>query len=118
MQLINLLESVMGISKVLKKGEHAFYCPFCNHYKKKLQVNIISQMWRCWVCDKKGRSVFSLFKLLNVSNDKMKKLDEHKNDYIGKKNTNRKKIYYNYQMNLNHCGNHLKHQNIEMLYTI
>ena len=78
MQLINLLESVMGISKVLKKGEHAFYCPFCNHYKKKLQVNILSQMWRCWVCDKKGRSVFSLFKLLNVSNDKMKKLDEHK----------------------------------------
>ena len=91
MQLINLLESVMGISKVLKKGEHAFYCPFCNHYKKKLQVNIISQMWRCWVCDKKGRSVFSLFKLLNVSNDKMKKLDEHKNDYIGKKEYKQKK---------------------------
>ena len=81
----------MGISKVLKKGEHAFYCPFCNHYKKKLQVNILSQMWRCWVCDKKGRSVFSLFKLLNVSNDKMKKLDEYKNDYIGKKTYKQKK---------------------------
>jgi DNA primase len=91
LQLINLLESVLGISKVLKKGEHSFYCPFCNHYKKKLQVNVISQKWRCWVCDKKGGGVFSLFRLLNVSREKMKKLDDFKNDYIGKKSYKQKK---------------------------
>jgi DNA primase len=50
----------------LKGNEQAHHCPFCNHHKKKLQVNLDTQRWHCWVCDSKGRSVQSLLRKLNV----------------------------------------------------
>ena len=37
-ELITLLEKVLNKSYQMKNGEHAFYCPFCNHHKKKLQI--------------------------------------------------------------------------------
>ena len=38
-ELVTLLEKVLMKSYQMKNGEHAFHCPFCNHHKKKLQVN-------------------------------------------------------------------------------
>ena len=38
-ELVKLLEKVLYPSYEMKGGEHAFHCPFCNHHKKKLQVN-------------------------------------------------------------------------------
>ena len=38
LQLLAILEKVLGKSYQLKNGENAFYCPFCHHHKKKLQV--------------------------------------------------------------------------------
>lgn len=40
--------------------EILFTCPFCRHHKPKLSINTESFAWKCWVCDEKGRSVFSL----------------------------------------------------------
>jgi hypothetical protein len=40
--------------------EVLFICPFCQHHKKKLSVNILTLAWKCWVCDEKGRSILSL----------------------------------------------------------
>ena len=48
------------------KNELLYYCPFCNHHKQKLQVNVITQQWHCWVCDAKGKSIFSLAKKLKA----------------------------------------------------
>ena len=39
-ELFTLLEKVLNKSYQMKNGEQAFYCPFCNHHKKKLQVNL------------------------------------------------------------------------------
>ena len=41
--------------------ELLFFCPFCHHHKRKLSVNSKSSCWKCWICDERGRSLFSLF---------------------------------------------------------
>lgn len=65
--LIELISSVLGEYELKSKGNLAFTCPFCKHYKKKLEIHLDRQQWNCWVCGTKGRSIFSLFKRLNVS---------------------------------------------------
>ena len=67
----------------MKNGENAFYCPFCNHYKRKLQVNVDTQQWHCWVCDAKGRSLFTLAKKLKVSNKVLDELSQIYETYRG-----------------------------------
>ena len=64
------IEAVMAIlhnhlgksTKHKKEGENSFDCPFCNHHKKKLQVNVESQKWHCWVCNAKGLAISSLLR--------------------------------------------------------
>ena len=64
--VINILDITLGVGSSLKGNEQAHHCPFCNHHKKKLQVNLDTQRWHCWVCDSKGRSIQSLLRKLNV----------------------------------------------------
>lgn len=67
-QLLSLLDKVLKQSAYIRKGEEAVYfCPFCNHYKKKLEINLETQLWECWVCHARGRSLRSLFKQLRVN---------------------------------------------------
>ena len=47
--LITLLESVLGKGKINSNDNVAFHCPFCHHNKKKMEVNIVTQYWHCWV---------------------------------------------------------------------
>ena len=49
-------------------------CPFCNHYKPKLEVNIVKSLWHCWVCDKKGRSLFTLLKGMKATKSQFDEL--------------------------------------------
>jgi len=78
--LINLLETILGKSKPTSKGNHSFHCPFCNHQKPKLEVNIITNEkkenpWHCWVCNTKGKTIYSLFKAIKVDRSKVEQLD-------------------------------------------
>ena len=63
-KILTLLDRVLGgkHKRHKKQGQFAWFCPFCNHYKPKLEVNILKSVWHCWVCDKKGRSLFTLLK--------------------------------------------------------
>lgn len=82
-QVVNILNDVLGYGNSLKGDEQAHYCPFCHHHKKKLQVNLETQQWHCWVCDSKGRKISSLLKRLHVDAHKLKKLYEiYGDDYI------------------------------------
>jgi len=70
--LVNLVNSVLGTGKRTARGNQAYHCGFCNHHKPKLEVNFTENKqgnnpWQCWVCGKKGRSIYSLFKQLDVS---------------------------------------------------
>jgi DNA primase len=66
LKVINVLDSTLGVGTSLKGNEQAHHCPFCHHHKKKLQVNLETQYWHCWVCNSKGRSIQSLLKRLHV----------------------------------------------------
>lgn len=71
-RLLELLESVLGKSKKTSGDNYAFYSPFVDHYKPKLEINIRinskgNNPWHCWISDEKGRTIKSLFKKLRVS---------------------------------------------------
>ena len=48
-KLLSLIETVLGKGKSTSRGNVAFNCPFCHHNKKKLEVDIDSQHWHCWI---------------------------------------------------------------------
>ena len=65
--LKQLLESILGRSKSARGGDEAvFTCPSCNHHKKKLTFNLLSQKFQCWVCNYKGHRAFQLLKKANA----------------------------------------------------
>jgi len=41
-------------------GEWLFYCPKCKHHKPKLSVNLDKNVFKCWVCQYSGSSVFRI----------------------------------------------------------
>ena len=64
--VISTLSNTLGSYSSLKGNELAFYCPFCNHHKQKLQVNTETQKWHCWTCNSGGKKLTSLLKKLDV----------------------------------------------------
>ena len=44
------------------RDEHLFFCPFCKHHKPKLSVNIEKNVFKCWVCDTRGKNIYYLIK--------------------------------------------------------
>jgi DNA primase len=79
LKLLQLLESVLGKGKPTSGDNIAFFSPFVSHYKPKLEININTNhagenTWHCWISDKKGRSIVTLFKQLNLSKEKFEQL--------------------------------------------
>lgn len=62
----SILDELLGAHTPLKENEHVHYCPFCHHHKKKLNINIETQKYHCWVCDAKGNKIYYLLKRLNA----------------------------------------------------
>lgn len=69
-KLLSLLEKVLGPSRKTTYDNYAFYSPFLPHRKRKLQIRLDTQEddsgrplnhWHCWITEKKGRSIYSLF---------------------------------------------------------
>ena len=77
--LINLVNSVVGTGKRTARGNQAHSCPYCNHHKPKLEINFSENKkgynpWYCWVCNKKGTRISSLFKQCKASPEKFEEL--------------------------------------------
>jgi len=77
--LVNLVDSVLGSGKRTARGNKAYHCPYCNHHKPKLEVNFSQNKkgynpWHCWVCNKKGSRISSLFKKISASAEKFVEL--------------------------------------------
>ena len=74
--LVTLVNSVLGSGKATARNNYAYHCPFCNHHKPKLEVNLTENKegknpWHCWACDVKGTSVYQLFKKIKAPSDKI-----------------------------------------------
>lgn len=79
LKLLQLLESVLGKGKPTSGDNIAFFSPFVSHYKPKLEININTttageNTWHCWISDKKGRSIATLFKQLNLPRERFEQL--------------------------------------------
>ena len=77
--LVNLVNSVIGAGKRTARGNQAHNCPYCNHKKPKLEINFSENKkgynpWHCWVCDKKGTRITSLFKQVKAAPEKFDEL--------------------------------------------
>ncbi len=89
--LKQLLESVLGRSKSARGGDEAvFTCPSCNHHKKKLTFNLLSQKFQCWVCGYKGHRAYQLLKKSNAPGSTFNILKEIDQQYNFKKQTKQK----------------------------
>ena len=68
-KIVNLLNRVLNSSgrKLKKQNEYMYWSPFVSHHKPKLQVNIQTQKWHCWVSNVGGRTLFQLLKKVGAS---------------------------------------------------
>jgi len=92
--LVNLVDSVLGAGKRTARGNKAYHCPYCNHHKPKLEINFSQNKkgynpWHCWVCNKKGSRISSLFKKINASSDKFEELKKLIGDEVEIKQVNK-----------------------------
>ena len=69
--LLGSIENILGKSHKRARDNYAFQCPFCNHRKPKLEINMATNEegknpWECWVCQTRGRTIRSLLKQLKT----------------------------------------------------
>jgi DNA primase len=69
--LLGSIENILGKSHKRARDNYAFHCPFCNHRKPKLEINMATNeegknFWECWVCQTRGQSIRSLLKQLKT----------------------------------------------------
>lgn len=74
--LVSLVNSILGSGRNTARGNRAYHCPFCKHHKPKLEINFTENKkgnnpWHCWVCNKKGKTLISLFKQSDAPYDKI-----------------------------------------------
>ena len=72
--LLGSIENILGKSHKRARDNYAFHCPFCNHRKPKLEINMATNeegknFWECWVCQTRGQSIRSLLKQLSTPRD-------------------------------------------------
>tara|TARA_Y100001937_G_C7129360_1_gene336461 strand:+ start:717 stop:1655 length:939 start_codon:yes stop_codon:yes gene_type:complete len=58
---INILTKVLG-DYYQSGAEMLFHCPRCEHHKKKFSVNVVKNVFKCWVCEYSGRDVYRLIR--------------------------------------------------------
>lgn len=68
--VVSILNKALNQSAKIRKGTDAvYYCPVCKHYKRKLEINMITGKYHCWVCGLSGTSLRTLFKKLGLSGE-------------------------------------------------
>ena len=77
-KIVYLLDRVIGSKgqKLKKQNEYMYWSPFVSHHKPKLQINIVTGKWHCWVSNAGGHNLFQLFKKLKASREQFDELSE------------------------------------------
>ena len=73
-KLITFLESIYGTGKHTSKDNYSFYCPVCNHRKRKLEVGLESHKWHCWICGNGGTNLYTLLKWTGAPKERLSEL--------------------------------------------
>jgi len=77
--LLGELELLLGKGKKTSRENYSFHCPFCNHSKRKLEVDLHTtpegkNYFQCWVCSTRGTTIKSLLYQLKVPKDKSREI--------------------------------------------
>lgn len=62
-QKLEILSKCLGEYDLLKEPQVQFFCPFCNHKNKKLEVNLDTTQYHCWVCGRGGGRIEQVLKI-------------------------------------------------------
>ena len=75
--LIQLLDKVLSSKgqSLSKTNEYMYWSPFVQHHKPKLQVNIQTGKWHCWVSNQGGHNLYQLFKKVGAGYNDFKELN-------------------------------------------
>jgi len=75
-EVLAIINEVMGQNAVVRKhgSQAVYFCPFCNHYKRKLEVNLETGLYHCWVCDVKGKSFGSFLRKMKAPREMRERL--------------------------------------------
>jgi len=78
LELIQLLDKVLNSKgqSLRKANEYMWWSPFVQHHKPKLQVNIQTGKWHCWVSNQGGHNLYQLFKKAGAGYQDFKELNE------------------------------------------
>jgi DNA primase len=70
-KILSVLNRLLKQSPRMRKGgtEAIYFCPSCKHYKRKLEVSLITGKYHCWVCGFAGKNFGTLLKKLNAPRD-------------------------------------------------
>ena len=93
-KIVNLLNRVLKSNgtKLKKLDEYMYWSPFVSHHKPKLQINIQTQKWHCWVSNTGGRTLFQLLKKVGASHQHFDELRELVGDTPRYKKSNDTKV--------------------------
>ena len=76
--VVNILDKALKSKgrKLKKTNEYMWWSPFVSHHKQKLQVNIQTGKWHCWVSNQGGHNLFQLLKQVNADRSLYKELSD------------------------------------------
>ena len=76
--VINILDKALkSKGQNLKKvNEYMWWSPFVSHHKPKLQVNIQTGKWHCWVSNQGGHNLFQLLKRVGAGRQDFQSLSK------------------------------------------
>ena len=76
-ELIQLIDKVLNSKgqSLSKTNEYMWWSPFVTHHKPKLQVNIQTGKWHCWVSNQGGHNLYQLFKKVGAGYQDFKELN-------------------------------------------
>ena len=88
-ELIQLLDKVLKSrgQSLKKNNEYMWWSPFVSHHKPKLQVNVQTGKWHCWVSNQGGHNLFQLFKRVGASKQDYQSLSKLLGETIFVKDT-------------------------------
>jgi len=78
LEVIQLLDKVLKSrgQSLKKSNEYMWWSPFIQHHKPKLQVNIQTGKWHCWVSNQGGHNLYQLFKKVGAGYNDFKELNK------------------------------------------
>ena len=68
---LSLIGTLLG-SNYRSGEEHLFHCPYCKHPKKKFSVNIEKNVYKCWICDARGKNLYRIIRRFGSFRDQEK----------------------------------------------